>query len=543
MPCTITIDSVAAVRLAGGVGNSISGVLVSGTANGLAAAGSTIDLLIVGPVAPPGPSCECFTGLVQDPQDPFICGLSGVPVVGGNWQVLLNALKVDPTVSACQCGGFSLQLLAVDPNDQTCKASWGPAVIACPGCPSVVVDPPVVGACVDGVSPTALTIHVTPSTTQTYVFYWQFGDGNIGPPIVVGPGGTGVQTTNYSYAPGTYTAILKTSDPVGCPDISITVVVPNCPGCVPFTGITFSQGACDSQGNRSVTATATGGPPNVPKWQWDNTGLPQPSTPPDAPNQSTQLLAGGTAHVATVVVDTTTCFQTLSGTVNVGACECPTATSLVASPSSGTAALAVTFTATIANSAAQVGAPSFSYGDGSPADTTGAHTYTSAGTYVATVTVAGPPPCTPLSASTTVTVSSGNGSHCNLFCNILCDILLILALILLVGASVLSVIALCAPPGPQTAVLEVVAIVAAIVGLILLFLWGLLCARFFCKLLNVLSWIVSFIISATVVIAAIVAIFGSLQCALGWILDFGEWGLVLAVIGWISKISGCKIFQ
>ena len=253
-----------------------------------------------------------------------------------------------------------------------------------------------------------------------------------------------------------------------------------------------------------------------------------------------------------VIIQGGACKQSLPKTHTVDSCGpvvCPTVTAITTNPNppSGTAPLAVTFQATVTNPGAVVGGFQWNFGDGNSVNTpnpTASHTYTSTGTFTASVTVNGPQGCigqNPSSASVTVTVTSGNGNgHCNLLCNILCDILLILALVLLAVASVAALVVFCG----GGATLQVLAAIAgtAAVGLILLFLWGVLCGKFFCKVLNALSWIFSFIASITGFIGFVTSILGK-PCGLGWLSDAAIWGLALAVVGWLHKITGCEIFD
>ena len=125
-----------------------------------------------------------------------------------------------------------------------------------------------------------------------------------------------------------------------------------------------------------------------------------------------------------------------------------------------------------------------------------------------------------------------------------CIILLILALLFLLAGAVVMFVAGCMSqtPMPQVVfVLWIVGAVLAIVGLILLFIWGLLCGRLMCRVLNALAWIFSFLAAASAILAVVLLFIGN-PCGLGSAADAIEWGLALAVVGWLSAITGCRIF-
>ena len=387
----------------------------------------------------------------------------------------------------------------------------------------------------------SFTVNVTQPAGQVSVFQWDFGDPSpdYGPAFAVT--GSASHTDQHSYPPGNYTARLITVDPVGCPDIIVSITVPSC-SCPEIQDITFSEGPCDAQGNRPVTATVVGGPSGAINWQW--IGI-DPQAQPGGTTY-TESLPGGTTHTLVVSIQAGSCIQQLAKSHTVGACGqvvCPAVTAISANPASGTPPLAVAFQATVTNPGAVVGGFQWNFGDGNSLSTpnpTASHTYTSPGTFTASVTVNGPEGCPAATASTTVTVSESGNGHCNFLCNILCDLLLILALVLLVVASVAALVVFCSSSAtPQ--VLVAIAGTAA-VGLILLFLWGVLCGRFFCKVLNALSWIFSFIASITGIIGFVMSILGK-PCGLGWLSDAAIWGLALAVVGWLHKITGCEIFD
>jgi hypothetical protein len=122
-----------------------------------------------------------------------------------------------------------------------------------------------------------------------------------------------------------------------------------------------------------------------------------------------------------------------------------------------------------------------------------------------------------------------------------CILLLILALLFLVAAGVLFALAGCLPPSPATPVLWAVGVAALVIGLVLLILWGLFCAALMCPVLNALAWIFSFLTAASGILALILYFLGN-PCSAGAFANAVDWGLALAVVGWIAGITGCRIF-
>jgi hypothetical protein len=122
-----------------------------------------------------------------------------------------------------------------------------------------------------------------------------------------------------------------------------------------------------------------------------------------------------------------------------------------------------------------------------------------------------------------------------------CILLLVLALLFLTAAAILFVIAACVPPSPATPFLWGFGIAALVIGLVLLILWGLFCAALMCRVLNALAWIFSFLTAASGIIAFILFFFHD-PCAAGAFADAVDWGLALAVVGWIAGFTRCRIF-
>jgi hypothetical protein len=70
----------------------------------------------------------------------------------------------------------------------------------------------------------------------------------------------------------------------------------------------------------------------------------------------------------------------------------------------------------------------------------------------------------------------------------------------------------------------------------------LLCARTTCNWLNFLAWLFSVLATVSLLAAIVLWPLNHLPCALGLGLDMIEWGVALSITGWLSAISGCRIF-
>jgi hypothetical protein len=114
-----------------------------------------------------------------------------------------------------------------------------------------------------------------------------------------------------------------------------------------------------------------------------------------------------------------------------------------------------------------------------------------------------------------------------------CWILLILALIFIILAAVLAIIASCT--GNNFYVFLASAI-SFIIGMILLALWGIFCARTACPILITVIDILAALSAASVVIAFILNFFG---CGLGTFVSSGYLGTALAAAYAIGRFTGC----
>ncbi|MBI3574989.1 MAG: hypothetical protein HY083_04985 [Gammaproteobacteria bacterium] len=520
----------------------------------------------------------------------------GIPSGGFNqWLIDL------PNSRNCACGA-SVQVTAYcnlgAPNAAIVKATLG---LLCEICPTVIItaDPP--GPCVNGKRSVTFHASVNGIPATGAVLQWSFP--NSSQPsttafLVMNNGPLPDQIVEYTANVSgsiAQTASLQTILPANCPPapVSVTsVTIDPCPSCCP--GITLSQptvtGCAPASAVVSFTAVLTwptGCTPVTPlSYEWTLNGpsgkkyqrsTSQPNTDTRAPwtdvasgNPVTvQFASGGNYSISVTAVIrgvALPCNPTDTKAFPVSAC-CPQLIGpLNASQKPGDPCTWI-FSAQVSNPNNAAVTFEWSFHDGTTATTSlpqVEHTYTPGSITTGTTTVTLKSPRCP-DENLTVTVthtclcppgqhrdSSGNcvpdtppppppppppsgGGGCG------CIVLLILALLFLVAGAIVIVVAACVPT-PVSVLGIVVGVVLALIGLGLLILWGALCASLMCRILNTLAWVFSFLVSISVLLAAIFAITGNLPCAGGWLADAAIWGVALSIVGWISSFTGCRIF-
>jgi len=154
-----------------------------------------------------------------------------------------------------------------------------PAVLQIPGCPVIAVpftvDPclccdvqvstPTVSAnCNNGKR--TVTFQILNKCPAPINAQFDFNDG-LSIPVSLAPGIT--KTLTHVYGPGTYTAVLQLSAIPGCADVSTTFTVPPC--CCPQITTSVEVGQCDDFGNTKVCLTGIVDVPTGCKVtvQWD----------------------------------------------------------------------------------------------------------------------------------------------------------------------------------------------------------------------------------------------------------------------------------
>lgn len=235
-----------------------------------------------------------------------------------------------------------------------------------------------------------LTVTFTDQSTGTPLpisWTWEFGDGTTS--LVQNP--THVFTT-----PGYYTVKLTAANSVGPDTITHSVVVTAPPAAV------FSASPATGLAPLSVTLTdAFTGVPAPTDWTWDFGD----GSPVSHDRNPSHVYAAPGQYTVSLTVDSP--IGTSTTTRSVLATSAPAAT-FTATPSTGLAPLAVTFT----DQSTAVPVPSswrWDFGDGSPVTTgpTAAHTYTAPGTYTAKLTVSNSAGTTSTTRSIVVEASPG----------------------------------------------------------------------------------------------------------------------------------------
>ena len=284
-----------------------------------------------------------------------------------------------------------------------------------------------------------------------------------------------------------------------------------------------------------------------------------------------------------VVIDTPDCNIAQNASASddffVKDCDCPTFTGLLQATQDPMNPCHWEFNAFVNNPKSDMQL-TWNFGDGTAPVNTGAvtftdHTYATSGQFTVTVTVtrtsiarcnhsnqvqinvdcAGPTTSTTpgptttsttttgttttstttstTTTSTTTTTPGGGGMGC------FCIILLVLALAFIALAAVAFLAWACT--GFGNVALLVVAIVAAILGLIFLILWILLCARAACDVLFFLIDMFTILVAVMPIVALIFFILNLPNCGLGALLDAGYFALVLSILYRGGELVGCIV--
>jgi PKD repeat protein len=226
-------------------------------------------------------------------------------------------------------------------------------------------------------------------------YTWAFGDG-----------GTATQaTTTHQYmAAGTYTATLTATDnggATGSASVSITV---SSPGNQPPTA-TASASPLSGPAPLSVVFTGSGSDPDGTiasyTWSFGDGGTSAQQNP------SHGYAASGNYTATLTVTDNNGATGAATVSITVGTNQPPSA-SASRSPSSGPAPLAVAFTGSGSDPDGTIASYAWTFGDGGTSTLQNpSHTYNTAGTYTATLTVTDNGGAKG-SASVTITVLVGN---------------------------------------------------------------------------------------------------------------------------------------
>jgi hypothetical protein len=291
-----------------------------------------------------------------------------------------------------------------------------------------------------------------------------------------------------------------------------------------------------------------------------------------------------------VVIDTPACNLAQNASASdeffVKDCDCPTITGLLQATQDSTNPCRWEFSVFVNNPKSDMQV-TWDFGDGTTVNTGTAaftdHTYATSGQFTVTVTVTrasvsrcnhsiqgqvnvdcpgpttsttpgptttstttGAPPPTSTTSSTTTggpttststtsstTTPDGGGMGC------FCIILLVLALAFIAFAAVAFLAWACT--GFGNVALLVAAVVAAILGLIFLILWILLCARAACDVLFFLIDMFTVLVAVMPIVALIFFLLKLPNCSLGALLDAGYFALVLSILYRGGELVGCIV--
>ncbi len=222
---------------------------------------------------------------------------------------------------------------------------------------------------VSGTAPLAVSFSGTNSTGTISSYAWNFGDGNTS---------TGLTVSHTYTTVGTFTATLKVTGTLGATSSATTTITTTAPPVSAKITATPVSGTAPL----AVNFSGTGSTGTIASYAWNfgdgNAG--SGSTP-----SHTYTKAG----VFTVTLKVTgTLGATSSTTTTITTTAPPVSAKITATPVSGTAPLAVSFSGT--NSTGTISSYSWNFGDGTAGTgATPSHTYTTAGVFTATLKVTG----------------------------------------------------------------------------------------------------------------------------------------------------------
>ncbi|MEW6051131.1 MAG: PKD domain-containing protein [Candidatus Zixiibacteriota bacterium] len=277
-----------------------------------------------------------------------------------------TSLVANPTHTYTRRGTYTVNFAALDSRQNGCAKTLTISVTT-----GAALSCTASGAPSSGQAP--LTVSFTSSTsggTAPYSYSWNFGDGS----TVIGS-----QNPTHTYStPGTFTARMDVTDAQNA-TCSKTVVVT-----VTAASLNCSASATPTTGAApltvSFTGTASAGQaPYSYMWQFGDGGSSSQQNPSHIYN------AAGTYTATLTVGDAASgnCSKNVTITVTGTALNCTAS----ASPASGPAPLAVSFTGG-ATGGQQPYSYAWNFGDGGTSTLQSpSHTYQSAGSYTATVTV------------------------------------------------------------------------------------------------------------------------------------------------------------
>jgi PKD repeat protein len=285
-----------------------------------------------------------------------------------------SSTSMNPTHVYSAKGSYTARLTVVGPGGE----DYSEKTI------SVSEASPVAGFSCDKTTGTApLTVNFTSTSTGSILSYaWDFGDG----------GTSSLENPSHTFTEeGNYTVKLTVSGLGGSNSATKTITVSES---APVASFTCNKTSGNAPLTVNFTSTATGTITSH-SWSFGDGGTSSSTNPSHTYNSA------GT-YTASLTVTGPGGSNTATETITVSA-SAPVA-SFTCNKTSGDAPLTVNFTST---STGTITSHSWSFGDGGTSSSTNpSHTYNSAGTYTASLTVTGPGGSN--TASKTITVSASD---------------------------------------------------------------------------------------------------------------------------------------
>ncbi len=564
--CSVTIDRVEATGTPGATPTSIS---VFGSSNGCH---------YVGPSLPTIFPCSLKV-TVTCPTTKRTLEKRVLTSTTGEWAAVFGPADGLTDKAGCECGSAVTVTAECIPCSKTIiectSAELRIKTLECTpptkgACPDIQLRLVSIGDCnADGTRTVKLRAIITAGSVEAEV-KWIHDNGNMGSPCVITASTRAQCPPNLrstseeeleevNYLPGLHTSSLEILSPKGCKQAGISINVPSCRASTcPYVTILDAgkpQGCAGGGSTVRVTFTGTlSGSALGCQFEW-NFGDERPGTTPiqtDAPNISHDYATPGT-YTPSVVLVCPNCSRrtTSAGEVVIPPC-CPVVTGIT--PDSNGCSL--TFVATTTPSPAP-GTYNWDFGDGSSAsedDPITTHTYAGRDEpYEVVVTFTPNAPgtkgCDNSTARTSVTVApcpTGPPPGAGTTMSAGCWVLLILALFFLLISVIALIIAGC---GGGAWWWWVIAGAAFLLGIFFLILWGLMCARTACGILNFLVVLFRWLAIAAGASAFIGAIASRLGiaippiCLVSLALETVDFAIVLVILYWIAETVGCVIWR
>jgi PKD repeat protein len=422
---------------------------------------------------------------------------------------------------------------------------------------------------VAGCAPGEVTLRATISNLDAAEeIGWNFGDGQtaVGGTPVEG----GIQITHTYETDGdgeTITAIVTVELPEGCAPagspstLTESVTVPPCESdCPEFVRLEMISEQRCAPGVITFRAMTTNNDA-VELWTWNFDDGTEVDGPEDQPNEIThEFTESGPFDVTVSILRPQGCSpRQRMEDITVPACEtpplppppqlrCPTLTGVQVD---GCTPGQVSFTATGEN-LGQAIAIGWNFGDGTVlnAGPSVTHTYADGEPRTVRVTVRPPPGCPGPNPQATVQVEpcddhNHNGPPPEFDW---CLLWLVTMIVLFIVAAIATVVAACLWEAVLTPAFWIafgIALGALILGLIIYIFWMIFCGGLGrrCDLLRILVYFLRLMVTPSVLVGIVLAIFQQWGCLAGAVIDLAWLGVLLVITETIAELVGCARWE